>query len=272
MKNTTLTAVLTLLLAAATATAGGPVFKYCDPLFGSTLCTPIALVFEFEEANDTTRYDSAHGVSALEPDGYNVGTRVGKLGSYAADFTGNENSNFRLPGIGSLGPKFWTLTAWVYPDVLGASGQVQTLLASDYKATAGTHVYLENVGGSLKLKVSVTQAEMGTVLTATSGTNLTVGAWNFIAVGASQWPTQYGQANLFAQVGNSTKGNTTLTFNVRAPQFETYLGARVMQPSGSRTPFDGGMDALYLFSDALNAAQLTNLYNSGSGKVFPFVD
>jgi len=263
-------ALASVVLSVAALASAGPDIRYCDPL-QSTLCSSVSMVFEFEEDSDRPRYDSTSGIVALEPDGYDVARRAGKVGSYAAEFAASENSYLRLPGVDSIGPGYWTMTMWVYPDVLGASGQVQTLMANDYKAQAGTHVYLQNVGGSLKLKIDVTAAETGVVLTATAGSNLTVGAWNFVAVGASQWPTQYGQANLFAQVNNSTRGNTALTYSVRGANFETYLGARVMQPSGSRTPFDGAIDALYMFG-ALNAAQLTNVYGAGSGKAYPFVD
>lgn len=250
--------------------AGGPNIQVCDRL-QSSLCSVVGAAFGFEESTDTVRYDSSSGTPGYEPDGYDVARRVGKVGSYAVDFAGNENSYLRLPSLTSIGPGYWTLTMWVYPDTAGTTGQVQTLLANDYKSQAGTHVYLQNLGGNLQLKIDVTSRETNTVTTATAGSYLTVGAWNFVVVGASAWPTDYGQSNLFAQVNNSTRGNAPLTYAVRGANFESYLGVRVTQPSGSRTPFDGGMDALYLFG-ALNAAQLTNLYGVGSGKAFPFVD
>ncbi len=271
MLKRALAVVLATACAALPVVGGGPDLQYCDPL-KSTLCFTTQVAFPFEEDSDRARYDSKAAMVALEPDGHSVARRAGKIGSYAVDFAGNENSYLRLPDLPSVGPGFWTLTMWVYPDTAGGSGQQQTLLANDYKAQAGTHVYLYNNAGSVQLRITVTSNETNTTVTAVGGSNLTVGAWNFIVVGASQWPSQYGQANLFAQVNNGTKGTATLTYSVRGSNYETFLGARALAPSGSRTPFDGGLDAFYLFGDALNAAQLTNLYNAGSGKVFPFVD
>jgi len=271
MRRLALATMLIAVGAAVSALGGGPDLQYCDPL-KSTLCSSTQVAFMFEEDNDRARYDSQTGMVALEPDGYSVARRAGKVGSYAVDFAGNENSHLRLPGLSSVGPGYWTLAMWVYPDTSGSSGQEQTLLANDYKAQAGTHVYLYNNAGSLQLRITVTSNETNSTVTAIAGSNLTVGAWNFVVVGASRWPTQYGQASLFAQVNNGTKGAATLTYAVRGTNYETFLGARALAASGSRTPFDGGLDALNLFGDALNAAQLTNLYNSGSGKAFPFVD
>ena len=271
MQTRALAIVLAAALAAGPALGGGPDLQYCDPL-KSTLCSTIHVAFTFEEDNDRARYDSQTGMVALEPDGYSVARRAGKVGSYAAEFAGNQDSHLRVPGLASVGPGYWTVVLWVYPDTAGSSGQTQTLIANDYKSQFGTHIYLYNNAGSLQLKADITSAETNAVVTVTAGSNLTVAAWNFVVVGASQWPTQYGQANLFAQVNNGTKGNAALTYQVRGTDYETFLGARVMSPSGSRTPFDGGIDALYLFSEALNAAQLTSLYNAGSGKAFPFVD
>lgn len=267
----------TLAIAIATGCAslpalgGGPDLQHCDRL-KSSLCSSSMVAFAFEEDDDRARYDSETGMVALEPDGYSVARRGGKLGSYAVDFAGNENSYLRLPDLAGIGPGYWTLVMWVYPDTAGSDGQIQTLVANDYKSQLGTHIHLYNSGGSLQLRITVTSSETNAVTTAVAGTNLTVGAWNFVVAGASRWPTPYGQANLFAQVNNSTKGTTSLSYSVRGTNHETFLGARTMAPSGSRTPFDGGIDALYLFGEALTAGQLTNLYNNGSGKAFPFVD
>lgn len=238
----------------------------------STLCPLTSLAFAFEEDSDRVRFDSVSGAIAVEPDGYNVGRRTGKLGSYAVDFAGSDNSHLRLPGLASLGPGWWTLTAWVYPDTAGSSGQRQTILANDFKNQAGTHVYLENVSGSLFLKLSVTTAELDTTIVATSGTALAVGAWNFVSVGASPFPSIEGQAVIFAQANNGTEGTATLTYYAYGVNTQTYLGARASQATGSRTPFDGGLDALYLFSDALNPLQAQNLHNGGVGMAYPFTD
>jgi len=239
----------------------------------STLCPAVSTLFNFEEDNDRTRFDSRGGASAVEPDGYSVARRTGKFAStYAADFAGNDNSWLRVPGIRSIGPGDWTVTAWVYPDTAGSAGQKQTLLANDFKNQAGTHVYLENASGSLYLKVSVTTAELDTTIIATSPNALTVSAWNFVTFGASPYPSINGQAIIFAQVNNSTKGTAALTYFPRAMNTETYLGARVSQAAGSRTPLDGGLDQLAFFADALNPTQVMNLHNGGTGLQYPWTD
>ena len=249
----------------------GPVLAPCLRA-SSTLCPVVGAVFDFEEDNDRSRFDSVTGALAQEPDGYSVARRAGKIGSYAADFAGSDNSWLRLPAARSLGPGNWTVTAWVYPDTVGSAGQKQTLLANDFKNQAGTHVYLENVSGSLYLKVSVTTAELDTTIVATSPNALTVSAWNFVAFGASPFPSIDGQAIIFAQVNNSTKGTAALTYFPRAMNTQTYVGARVSQTAGSRTPFDGGIDQLAFFGDALNPMQVQNLYYGGTGRAYPFVD
>jgi len=275
MKKTTTFALAVAVLAAALTAPriqadAGPVLAPCLKN-NSTLCPAVGSVFDFEEDNDRTRFDSVGGAVAVEPDGYSVARRTGKLG-FAADFAGSDNSWLRIPGIRSIGPGFWTATAWVYPDVLGSGGQKQTLLANDFKNQQATHVYLENVSGSLYLKISITTAELDTTIIATSGTALTVGAWNFVTFGASSFPSIDGQAIIFAQANNAAKGTASLTYFPLGINTETYLGARVSQTAGSRTPFDGGLDQLSFFGDALNPTQVMNLHNGGAGLAFPFVD
>jgi hypothetical protein len=271
LKKLLLIAALAALSTSLALADTGPALAPCLRE-NSTLCPVLGATFGFEEDSDRARFDSVGGAIAVEPDGYNVARRAGKVGSYAADFAGSDNSYLRLPGITSLGPGFWTVTAWVYPDTAGSAGQKQTLLANDFKNQTGTHVYLENVSGSLYLKASVTTAELDTTITATSGTALSVGAWNFVMFGASPFPAINGQAVVFAQANGGTKGTSALTYFPFGVNTETYLGARASQAAGSRTPFDGGLDQLNVFSAALNPLQAQNLHNGGTGISYPFTD
>ena len=115
----------------------------------SALCTGLIAVFDFEEASDSAREASNSYARLFEPDGYNVGTAAGKLGTNAVSFTGATGSNLVGLNSGLFGMGTWSTAFWVYPTSAGTSGNWYVILTKDYTNDRSTFIGVKNTSGVL---------------------------------------------------------------------------------------------------------------------------
>lgn len=157
-----------------------------------------------------------------------------------------------------------TLAGWVKFATTPSSGNLVQIVSKDKGGvTRSFHFALDNPAGTLQLKFQefvATDTAVAVNWTPSTDTlyhvavtrNSTTGATNFYVNGSQQGTTQTGETGTIA--------NTTAAF---------VLGAR---DAGS--PYiqclNGALDEWGIWSRELSGAEITSLYNSGTGLSYPF--
>jgi len=264
-----------MLLIAVTAQADRP-YVLCDPA-KSTLCGGLASVYEFEEASDFARTSETGGVRFLEPDGANVAnSSTHKTGTYALDHTAVANSYIYVPRATGPGGQF-TTSFWLYVTTLPSAStkRVQILSTRNQLGVEGyPRLYLYHDGTNVKVRYEVKEGLTDTVRTLTSTTGISASTWYMVSFG--QHPYSTSAATPYSQrMWISTNAGTkdvldTLVF----PDVPTF-GDFIIGGWSNTSPAEYGaykIDQLASWGGTFSPADLTKLYNSGSGKAFPFVD
>ena len=147
-----------------------------------------------------------------------------------------------------------TIAGWVYPTSTPGVGVQHAIIASG--ETDGWKVHLGTGFGNNLLVGS----RFG-VLTRSSTTALTANAWNFVAVtnSATALRIYVNSATADATFGNLAWAASTEDFNIGSAG------------NTSSRAFDGRLDGMAVFDQALTAAEIAFLYNSGVGRQFPLV-
>ena len=235
----------------------------------SVLCNGLIAVFDFEEGSDYAREASNSFLRAYEPDGQNIGTAAGKLGTNAVSLTGASTSYLRLLDFGGLGSSAWTVTGWIYPTAAQTNGDFIFLVSNDYQNDRGTSVYLRNSSGTLYLDICTVLYSNDTCVSATTGPNVSVplSTWSFIAAGSGYWAN--GQANLWVEVNAGTRYSAAMTGYVRGNSWDTLIGIPAFSAANFKN-YTGRIDQLSFYGVALSEKDTDLLYNSGSGRTYPY--
>lgn len=248
-------------------------FTLCDPL-KSTLCGGLATLFEFEETSDYTRVSETGG-RLNEPDGANVSRHsTHKTGTYALDHAAVANSYLFTPrNTGPTGQ--FTSSFWIYVTTNpSASGKrVQILSTRDALGNEGyPRVFLVHNGTNIRVRYEVKESVSDTVVSVTSTTSISTSTWYLVAFG--QRPNFSSTNPYQQQIWVSVNAGAKDVANILYPDVATFgdfiVGA--WRTGGNDEYGAYKLDQLAAWAGTFSPADLTKLYNSGSGKAFPFVD
>src|SRR3990172_7215283 len=190
-------------------------------------------------------------------------------GLNAVSLTGTSTSYLRLLDFGGLGSSAWTVTAWIYPTAAQTNGDFIFLVSNDYQNDRGTSVYLRNSSGTLYLDICTVLYSNDTCVSATTGPNVSVplSTWSFIAAGSGYWAN--GQANLWVEVNAGTRYSAAMTGYVRGNSWDTLIGIPAFSAANFKN-YTGRIDQLSFYGVALSEKDTDLLYNSGSGRTYPY--
>ena len=260
----------------ATTVQADRAYVLCDPA-KSTLCGGLASVYEFDEASDFARTSEVGGVRFLEPDGANVAndTTNKKTGVASLSHTAVANSYIYVPR--STGPSGqFTVSFWIRVTTLPSAStkRVQILSTRDQLGAEGyPRLYLIHDGTSVKVRYEVKQAVSDAVTpTVSSTTAISASTWYMVSFG--QMPNATSTLPYQQQIWVSINAGTKVTANITYPDVPT-LGDFIVGGWLNTSPTEYGayqIDQLASWGGTFSPADLTKLYNAGTGKAFPFVD
>jgi fibronectin-binding autotransporter adhesin len=183
----------------------------------------------------------------------------GRNGANALQFTGNSVSNYMLVnnGITDLsGGGNWTVAGWIETSTPGA-----TLF---YKGDGAnwsngfSTFYVQNTN-QLSGAIGAVRYAGGWVIG--NQTNVDNGTWQFVTITDAG-----GTKNVYINGVNT--GLNSNAFNNADTGSVVHIGASVAAQGDGEVPFNGLMDSLYFYSQALTPAAVQALY-SGSGNLLP---
>lgn len=263
-----------VLLATTAAVRADRQYQFCDPV-KSVLCDGLAAVYEFEEAADSARTSEVGGNLFVEPDGANVAnSSTHKTGTYSLVHTAAANSYVYVPrATGPTGQ--FSASFWIYVDTLPSAStkRVQVLSTRDSLGSEGyPRVYLYHNGTNVIFRYEVKQGINDTVTTLSSTQAISAATWYLVALGQYPSPTtsEPFQSTLWMEVNAGTRNTTTITY----PDVLT-LGDFIVGGWLNTSPTEYGaykIDQLSAWDGTFSPGDVDKLYNSGSGKAFPFVD
>jgi len=251
---------------------------YVDPCLYSTLCRGLVEHFDFEEPSDWPRF-GAFGTQLYEPHGANVSSVTSKGGfGFATSFSGSTSSFlWRSYTPGPSG--YWTIGFWFRPLLIGSSGLKQSILSWDAPGTTnlkerGPDIYLESNGTNLRLCLSVIEVESDAQKTACTGYTIGTTSWKLGVVGQSNFFD--GKNQIFVSLDGATPTTTTTSYYTRPGAIgHMRLGGRpYVGPStgynlnNSDQPYQGYLDSLDFWVGALSPAEISLLYNGGTGQIY----
>jgi len=246
---------------------------YPEPCLKSTLCRGLSEYFGFaNETGGDQPFYGAFGAVLNEPVGANITTRLGHQGvNIAPEFAGT-TSSFLWQSFTSGPTGFYTIALWVYPDTAGSVGQYQYVMSWDSSQRRGASLYLYNNGGTLQATHQVWERETGNSINVSQ--NISAGGWRYVVFGASTYlDGGTNSPHIFISVDGAAKSTASIGYSLQPGCSQIRIGCRpVNGPAGvCDLPFDGAIDKLAFWARELTPAELTLLYNSGSGHAYPFV-
>ena len=222
---------------------------------GSSLLTDLVSYWKLDEASGT-RFD-AHGTNDLT-DNNTVGSNTGKI-SDAASFV-IANSEYLSRASNStlqLGDIDWTIQAWVY---VPSSSPNQAIVAKDDDAASSRDYTLDSQSSRFRIYFD----GGGAGKDAQTSTNFNINTWyHIVAQHDATANTLTIRQNNGTPVSTSTSGPIT---NVSSSEFR--IGAR--EYSGAEIYSGARIDEVAIWKRKLTSDEITELYNSGSGKTYPF--
>lgn len=217
-----------------------------------------AAYWRLDEASGP-RYDSAGGNTLT--DNNTVTQAAGAKIGNAAQFTAANSESLSIADNAdlSMGDIDFTICAWVYLDTKsavrdlvtkwGASGQFEYLLV--YDSVSDRYSFFVSNNGT-----ATPEARANTF-----GSPAT-GAWHFIVAYHDSVGNVIG-----IKVNDGAANTTAHTTGVFNSTSAFHLGGRAGTPSYH----NGRMDEIGVVRRLLTGAEMTELYNAGSGKTYPFV-
>ncbi len=167
-------------------------------------------------------------------------------GSGGRAFSANSSFNF------SFGTGDFTMCAWVNPDVVNYGpanqGSVWSTGNTNYDFAIYQGMFYMFMGNTSTFRV-------------TSGTPVTTGSWqHLMIVRSGTTVTLYYNNTQPAQYDGGSPGTANITSS-GSPQF--YIGDA---PGASNSQYDGKVCDVLMWSRALSASEITEIYNAGAGQ------
>lgn len=248
-------------------------YQLCDAV-KSTLCG-VAALYEFEETSDYARTSELGGTPLLEPDGANVSrSSTHKTGTYALDHAAAANSYVYVPRAAGPAGQF-TGNFWIYVTTNPSANnkRVQIMSTRDALGNEGyPRVFLFHNGTNVRIRYEVKQGISDTITSVTSTTSISTSTWYMVSFG--QTPKFESAAPYQQQIWVSINAGAKDVANITYPDVPT-LGDFIIGAwrTGGNDEYGAyKLDQFASWPGTLSAGNLTKLYNSGSGKAYPFVD
>jgi len=173
---------------------------------------------------------------------------LGKSGT-AASFNGM-NSQIIIPDSPSLRLNQFTIALWVYPTQEDFS--YQPILAKDDRRGGNRNYGLFIVPNSMQVRYAVWGSDCVTHFAANSVGQLTPNAWNYVVF------TYDGHTETLYLNGVLDSTNPASTSSLCQAGTSIQIG----RESSAFQPFNGILDDIRIYNQALSATGLSNLYNS----------
>jgi hypothetical protein len=263
---------LVVMSLSAPARADRP-YQYCDPI-KSRFCRGLAALYEFEEDSEQARTSETGTALFLEPDGVSISrSSTHKLGSYSFSHTNSNSSYLTIPNTVGFSGTF-TVNFWIYFNTSGlpsADGRiVQVISIKTAGSTMGRpYVVMKNTSGNTKMRFCMLDLQE-TEVCVDDTTNLSTQTWYMATVGAYADPvyTNLNRQRLWIAVNNNTRTTDVLV----APQ-RPAMGDLILGTWYTTSPYEGGsylIDQLGAWSWIWAPSDVQSMYNSGSGRSYPF--
>ena len=228
----------------------------------STLTNGLVSYWPLNEASGT-RSDS-HSNSLDLTDNNTVGQGTGNVHSNAADFEESNSEWLHRASTDLLQPLSFSISMWVNPEDL--SGAVTPLISKHDSTESDQSYLLYYYPPTNKLYWAIyendgTGGPGGSVPQASTGASpMSVGSWYHIVV------TLDDQNESQIIINDGTPVTAAMGESMYQSSSEFSIGAYYSGGSPvSGSYFDGLMEATSFYNRVLTAAEITSLYNSGSG-------
>ena len=253
--------------------SAGAVQRYvCDPQ-KSVLCVGLSNVFQMEEDSDRNRDSVDGGSQLLEASNTDVARAAGKVGSYAASFSGTDGTYLHIPRGGSLISSS-TVAMWIYPT---SAASEQIILSADEATKHGPYLSLVPSAGNVKVKATAHYGDGRGDVSVTSTASMTLNAWHLVVWGydsavATDFATTSDTGRvMYVQADSGARDSVGLAyFPIIGPFNDLVLGQRKGSGSPYTQPYSGRVDQLVFASRTWDSVDTTEFYNVGSGKAYPF--
>lgn len=219
--------------------------------------TPLAY-WKLDEASGN-RADSVGSYTMT--DNNTVGSTAGKIGN-ASDHIRANNEYFSNASIGAAVGNAWTLAGWFNFSNIGAADQ--TILSLRPASGSVNIIQIEMgmySGGNLR---AIAYNSAGTYVKDYRKSQASVPAdtWHHVAV---TW-----DGSTFAMYHNGSTSGVTASVNSAMTQTATSRTLRIGAELDASNVADGLLDEVGIWTVALSASEVSELYNGGAGISYPF--
>lgn len=224
---------------------------------GTTLNTDLIAYWKLDEVGGagTDRVDS-QGANDLTATGVGITNNTGKI-SNAVEFSGASWLSITDNPDVSFGDEDFTWAGWVYADTW-ANGEGYNVLTDKWSAGNLEYILYHHVAGNHFRAALCANGSTGqTELQFTSFGAPSATTWYFIA---------WGHDSVNNQIWGCVNDGTVDTISHAGGCFNGTQELRFGASAGNGAQLDGRMDEWGLWGKKLSAAEITELYNSGSGK------
>jgi hypothetical protein len=210
--------------------------------------------YKLDETSGTTVYDALGNHN-----GTNNGATInqaGKIGK-AYDFERSESDYISLGNFmyNNLQNTSYSISVWFK---LESIGNYQAIILNRGNSDRHTGIWVSNTN-----KIRITMYAGGSPALDVSGsTTINTGQWYNIVLVYNRGTGVYAYLNGHSEISQSTSSNYLIESG------ETAIGRKGID---STDYFDGMIDDVAIFSRALSPTEVTELYNSGDGRTYPFV-
>jgi len=253
------TAAVIVSVSAVTAMAGTTTAHVPEPCQvlgekGSILCAGLVEHFDLTEASDSPRFGSYTSVLQEAP-GQNVAQEALDLRAW---FDGS-TSKWLWANVPAPGSAF-SIAFRIRPNLLGSSGQKQSVISWDNQNFKGPDIYFENNAGTGRMCLKVYEAEAANTAR-TACTSSTTLAEHFIVVGASHFHD--GKAEIWISQDGGPRTTTTVTYWLHGgPRYMRVAGRPYTGPGdASDQPLTAYLSDLDFYIRPLSDAEIALLYN-----------
>lgn len=230
-----------------------------------TLLTNLVAYWKLDESSGNASDSSGGGFTLTNN---NSVTYAAGLINNGADF-GASNSTKSLSITNDLGITGGniSISAWIKPTSLPAndptdptpSGRFTIVWQEDGGNGVANTIHLSQVGGVQKVIYSRWRQGIAIQVSEVNHTTST-STWTHVVA-------TYDGVNGRCYVNNGTPGVTAMSGNGNPTSDRSAIG---FSPSGNVAYFSGMVDEVGVWSKALTAGEITQLYNSGNGLSYPF--
>lgn len=212
---------------------------------GSTLNNGLLNYWKLDETSGN-RADSK-GSATMAPSSTAPGSTTGIIGN-AATFNGS-SSFLSTSGVATLGSTSWSIAGWTNVQGGGSIISKGTFTGSGHGFTA-----------NLSVSAWHPQISNGTTFSELTATFPGTGVWVFFFI-------SYDGSTFQSSINNGTMASASISITLDDSSYSFVMGA---DTNGTNGFINGFLDETGIWNRVLTSSEITSLYNSGSGKTYPF--